>query len=78
MGVGARCQQNAGECRQMPGECKGVGVMWQGNAGIYLGDVWMLVIGGRGKQGNTRRILGKHRFACKVPGKSMGMHGTGC
>ena len=44
----------------MPGECKGVGVMWQGKAGKYLGDVWMLVIGGRGKQGNARGILGKH------------------
>ena len=43
----------------MPGDCKGVGVMWQGNAGKYQGDVWILVHVARGKQGNAR-MLGKH------------------
>ena len=33
MGVGSKCQGNAGECRGMPGERMGVGINCQGNAG---------------------------------------------
>ena len=32
MGMGAKCQGDAGECRGMPGERMGVGVNCQGNA----------------------------------------------
>ena len=46
MGVGAKCQGNAGECREMPGERMGVCKVpgecrgMQGNAGEYQGNVW--------------------------------------
>ena len=40
-------------------------------------DVWMLVHGARGKQGNARGMQGNargtYRFVCKVPGEYMGL-----
>ena len=37
MGVGVKCQVNAGECEGMPGECMGLGAKHQVNAGQYMG-----------------------------------------
>ena len=61
MGVGAKCQGNAGECRGMPGERMGVGVNCQGNAGNAgecQGNVceWVYIMPGKAGdyQGNAR------------------------
>ena len=43
MGLGAKCQENGGECRGMPGENMGVGAKCQGNAGECQGNVQELV-----------------------------------
>ena len=66
MGVGAKCQGNAGIYRGMPGERMGVGVNCQGNAGNAgecQGYVWEWVYSARGIQGTTRGMQGS---GCKA------------
>ena len=61
MGVGAKCQGNAGEFRGMPGEHMAVGVNCQGNAGNAgecQGYVWEWVYSARGIQGTTSGMQG--------------------
>ena len=48
MGVGEKCQANAGECRGMPQQRMGVGAKCQGNAGECQGNVWEWVQSARG------------------------------
>ena len=40
MGVGSKCQGNAGECSGMPQQRMGVGGKCQGNAGECQGNIW--------------------------------------
>ena len=59
MGVGAKCQGNAGECTGMPGEHMGVSINCQenaGNAGECQGNVLEWVYSTRGMQGTTREM----------------------
>ena len=66
MGVGAKCQGNAGVYRGIPGERMGVGVKCQGNAGNAeecQGNVWKWVHNARRMQGTTRGMQGS---GCKV------------
>ena len=64
MGVGAKCQRNAGEYRGMPGESMGVGVNCQGNAG-NAGEC-------RGTYGSGCIVPRECR------GTTRGMQGSGC
>ena len=61
MGVGAKCQGNAGECRVMQAmsrESMGVGAKCQGNTGECQWNLWEWVQSPRGMLGNAGECQG--------------------